>query len=142
MRRLYAVLVLALLGAVAGLGVGPEPFRLLAVGLFVLVVPGLLLIHVLRIGDPLLEIVIGMVTGPALWLAVSVAAAFAHLWHPRPTIVLAAVLSAVLAGLLLRSARSAEPEAVRSGFSPRLADDVTVKAVGRHRGAFPSPYDE
>lgn len=141
--RLYAVIVLSAVAVLAVVVGGPVAFRLIAVGAFVVLAPGLLLTQLLRVADQLLSLVITLVTGPAVWIMIATVATFAHLWWPAPTVVVAAALlgGACLALLPAALRVSDDPlHDVRHRFAAHLHDDLLLKPVGRHRGAFPSPY--
>jgi hypothetical protein len=94
-----AILVLSAgaAGLVVGAGVPPAlgtPFVLW----FILVCPGMALVRLLRLGDPVAELGIGIALSVALATLVSGALLYAGAWSPRATL---AILAAVtVAGAL------------------------------------------
>ncbi|RLV49358.1 hypothetical protein D9V37_12550 [Nocardioides mangrovicus] len=138
--RLLGVLLLCALACVAVVGGGSAAFRALSIGLFMVAAPGLLVVTVLRLGDALLSLVVGMVVGPAGWVMLATVATFLGLWWPGPTVVVVAVLLGVLALVLLvlelRAPANPLDDAQHRFVSHRHDEEVPV-AVGRHRGAFP-----
>ena len=135
--RLYLALTLCALASVAAVFGGAPGFTVVTIGAFVIFAPGLVLTHLLRIGDSLLSVVIMMMTGPSLWVAIATVAAFSGLWAPTPTVVGAATLLALACLWLLRTELVARPgpsvEPNRHRFVAHPAEEGALDAPGRHR---------
>lgn len=92
----------------------PWQLAVICVGTFLLVTPGLIALHLLRLPDPLLALVVTMLVGPCLWVLIGTVQLFAGLWAPRETVLVSAVvLGVVTLGLSVRGVRlesESEPE--------------------------------
>lgn len=144
--RLYAALTLCALTCLAAAFGGPAGFKVVAIGAFVIFAPGLVLTHLLRINDNLLSLVIMMMIGPSLWVAISTLAAFSGWWAPTATVVAMAAILGALCLVLMRTTVLGRPgptaDPHRHRFTAHLAEDPVITKSRKHRGAFPSPYDE
>ncbi|GGF33655.1 hypothetical protein GCM10011519_03850 [Marmoricola endophyticus] len=117
MRYLTLFVALALCAAASTvLAVdAPAAVSLLSVGAFMIFTPGLLLTHALALPDRLLALVVGLLTGPTLWVLVATFQLFAGLWAPRTTVLWAAgglgLVTLVLAARGLRREVESDDEA-------------------------------
>lgn len=99
----------------------PAALSLLAVGSFLLFTPGLLVVHVLALPDRLLNLVVGMLVGPSLWVLVGTVQLFAGLWAPRTTVLWAAgLLGLVTLGLAVSGLRREADGEATSVRGPRV----------------------
>jgi hypothetical protein len=73
----------AIAAAVFAFAVPESPVRPFVVVWFVLVCPGMALVRMLRLADPLLELATGIALGIALELLVVVLALYSGVWSPR-----------------------------------------------------------
>lgn len=115
MRYTTLLVALALCAAASFTVALDAPWRLsvVCVGAFLLLVPGLLVVHVLALPDRLLALVVGLLTGPSLWVLIGALQLFAGLWAPRLTVLLAAGVFGLLT--LLLAARGVRRESESSG---------------------------
>jgi len=81
-----------------------SPLRVALVAIFLLVCPGLALVRLLRLDDPLLELTLAVAFSLALAGLVAVALLYADLWSPGAGLVILVVIT--LVGTLLESTLS------------------------------------
>lgn len=133
MRWLSLGLALLLCAAASTTVAAGAPWQLtvICVGAFLLFTPGLLLTSVVRLPDRLLSLVVGLLVGPCLWVLIATLQAFAGLWAPRLTVLLAAgLLGLVVLGLAARGVRleSAAGGGRRtSGTGPSVVEEYAVE---------------
>lgn len=99
---ILATVVAAIL-VFGGAGTGARPCVVLG---FALVCPGMALVRLLRIGEPLLELAVAIALSVSVGLLASLAMIYAGLWSPKGLFAVLVAVAIVGAGLELAGART------------------------------------
>jgi len=97
----------ALAAAVAALAGAPEPVRAPLVLAFLVLGPGMAFVPLLKLGDPVAEVTLGIGISLALDLVVAVAMLYAGAWSPETTLVV--LVAIALGGAALQQRKAGWP---------------------------------